>query len=159
MIDERIAHLVSVTDRGDVIEFLTPERFSALWPAIEILLENEPEPLEGFDTIANVFESVMCGRYQAWAIGAPFRVELVMFTTMFDTPVGRKLVISGLWGKNLRKHLPVLAMQLRRYADEFECAIAQVIVLRPAMVRLMERAGFQMSGMMMQMDIERERAH
>jgi hypothetical protein len=102
--------------------------FEHYWPGLQTELAAEPELWAGFFTPEQIFDNVLAGYIQCWAVADDGVIQLVFFTQRYRTPAGTQILqVFWLRGQKLQEFLPLLNGVLDQAAREWECSRLEII--------------------------------
>jgi hypothetical protein len=105
----------------EICALLTPEQFQFYWPAIRKELDTVKHLWEIWNTKESIYEGVVNGSTQCWAIGSHETVYLVAFTTMMYYPANKIFKILLLCGNNMEPHLETIDATFEKFAMDNGC--------------------------------------
>lgn len=110
-----------------VCDVMTEPVFMHYWPKIEQLLDAEPE-LWNYDlTKEQLYEGILAGRFQAWAVQDSEWLKVVFLTRLYESDNGTMtLQLWWMWGVELAKFLPLLEGVLNKRANELNCSRIEI---------------------------------
>jgi hypothetical protein len=103
-----------------------------------------------------LFEAVLVGRVQCWAVGPQERIQLIIFTQIAIYPAARILQSLFILGNGLDEGLPVLAATLKRFAELQDCAACEVTG-RKGWKKKLASEGFVQRGVVLECPVQKQR--
>lgn len=141
------------------IEKLSTDRFESHWGELRKELEKVPDTWNRWWSLDALYECVMNGAVQVWAIGTLSHIDLIVFTRVLITPNATKVLQVFLAiGQKLDTHLPWLFATFTRLARVEGCHRAEVYG-RPGWLRKLKPLGMKLATVVMEIEISTERLH
>lgn len=112
------------------IHLLTPEQFSGYWPKISECLDARPELWNRSLTKESIWQSVMNGMVQMWAVGDKDAILTCFMSQVVCSPAENYLEIFWAYGHGLLERLPFVAEVVDKFAANCQCSRIDVVVAR-----------------------------
>ena len=133
---------------------LTKDRFAQYWEQIEWRIDDTP-PLRRFFTKENIIDQVCKEHMQVWTAGT----DLVLFTQVIVSPIGKILQIVWAHGTGLAEHFEELKEKFHLYAWMTECKKIEILG-RPGWGRRFRmQEGFKIEYVAYSADVQKPRIH
>jgi len=100
---------------------LTMGQFEHYWPAIVPQLEAVREMWDIWWTREALYDAVVGGLINAWAIGSPTAIHLVAFTQIINYPANRNLKVVLIVGNSLEEYYDVAEATIEKFAMDNGC--------------------------------------
>lgn len=135
-----------------MVALLTPEQVGQYWDQIEWRIDATPE-LTRFYTKEDIIDLVSKKHMQIWTAGS----NLVLMTTVLETPRGKILQIVWAHGTGLDYHWNELKEKFHTYAWMTQCKKIEVIGRFGWLRRFMKEQGFQIDYVAYSADVQKPR--
>lgn len=120
--------------RADDIEtevhIITPEQFGGYWPKIVECLDARPELWNRNLTKESIWQGVMCGAMQMWAVGDKNTILTCFLSQIVNSPAERYLEIFWAYGQGLLERMPFAVRVVDKFAASLDCRRIDVVVAR-----------------------------
>lgn len=109
-----------MTSEGEA-HLLTPTQFEFYWPAISADMDKVRHTWEIWWTKEALFQAVVDGWMNVWAVGSPEVVYLVAFTQIINYPANRNLRVVLLIGNHLDEYYDIAEAVIEKFAMDNQC--------------------------------------
>lgn len=100
---------------------LTTTQFDLYWPAISKDMDNIKGSWEIWWTKDALYQAVMSGWMNVWAIGSADAIHLVAFTQIINYPANRNLRVVLLLGNHLDEYYDMAEAVIEKFALDNGC--------------------------------------
>jgi len=108
-----------------VMSLFTVEEFYQFWPQIEEMLDTVPHTWRHW-TKDEIYSAVTAGKMQAWGIGPPQTVIMVLLTSVNVFPALRTLTVLWAAGTLEDEMLPLILATFADYAKLNSCSEVEI---------------------------------
>lgn len=126
------------------------------WPHIEQMLNEVPHTWEDY-TLEYIYDKIMSGNMQVWAVGTPDRVEMVLFTQVAYFPRKKSVQLVWIAGTGIDKYIDVIDTAITEFAYKVEADGIDILDGRGGWERKLKSIGFRPTQVILSRPLDKKK--
>jgi hypothetical protein len=135
-----------------MVEKFDVGRFRHYWPSIEAELDTIPHTWAHRWTKETIFDCVVDGRFQCWAVGSANEIRAMALSQIVNYPAANVFQVLLLFGRDFFVMLDNLQAAMEKFAAFNGCGVIEVIG-REGWEPKLRKIGFRKTGVVLEKEL------